>query len=296
MLDGGSVELSNELRARLAELEQVWSRFLVDSEVSALNRAAGSPVIVGHDTINLIVHAEAAWRLTEGWFDPLMLDELEALGYDRDHHSLEPVVEPAPWLTPAPTDSPQRHSPMADLVIDQPLKLVVLPPGCRFDPGGIGKGLAADILVEMACEEGARGVLVDLGGDLRVGGEWFGSTIWPALVAHPVERQRDLVELRIGGGALATSSRLRRQWAAHGRIAHHLLDPHTAEPSNGELVAVTVHAGTCWYAEALAKAVLLAGPEAGTEFINNSDTGAIMYGESGDVTVAGRLSIERLEP
>ncbi len=296
LLDGGPVELPSTLQERLGQLERAWSRFLPDSEVSALNRSAGVPVIVGADTLRLIVHAEAAWRFTEGWFDPMMLDALEALGYDRDHRSLATVDPSAPWTTPRPADAPERRSPMVDLEIDEPLHLVVLPVGCRFDPGGLGKGLAADMLVDLAMESGADGVLVDLGGDLRVGGRWFGNPVWPALVAHPVEPQRDLAELRIAGGALATSSRLRRRWTHGEGVVHHLLDPHTEQPSTTELMAVTVHAGTAWYGEAVAKACLLAGPTEGGELIKNSKTAAILYGEDGDVTVVGNLEIERLEP
>ena len=261
-----------------------------------LNRAAGSPVIVGADTLRLIVHAEAAWRLTDGWFDPLMLDALESFGYDRDHRSLRTVHPSAPWTTERPASTPVRESAMADLEIDEPLQLVVLPEGCRFDPGGIGKGLAADILVAAAMEAGVDGVLVDLGGDLRVGGTWFGNPAWPALVAHPVQSQRDLAELRLGGGALATSSSLRRRWNNGDQVVHHLLDPHTGAPSVSEILAVTVHAGAAWYAEAVAKACLLAGRAQAVELIDNSHTAAIMYAEGGDVTVVGDLEIERLEP
>jgi len=296
MLDGGPVGLLETLRHRLGELEGAWSRFIDDSEISALNRATGSPVIVGADTLRLIVHAEAAWRLTDGWFDPLMLDALESLGYDRDHRSLRTVDPSVPWTTRRPASTPIRESAMADLEIDEPLRLVVLPEVCRFDPGGIGKGLAADILVGVAMEAGVDGVLVDLGGDLRVGGAWFGNPVWPAVVAHPVQSQRDLAELRLAGGALATSSSLRRRWTNDDEVVHHLLDPHTGAPSISEILAVTVHAGAAWYAEALAKACLLAGPTEAGELIKNSHTAAIMYEEGGAVTVVGDLEIERLEP
>ena len=45
-----------------------------------------------------------------------------------------------------------------------------LPAGAGFDPGGIGKGLAADLAVAEALTEGAAGVCVNLGGDVRLEG------------------------------------------------------------------------------------------------------------------------------
>ena len=48
---------------------------------------------------------------------------------------------------------------------------VRLPAGLGFDPGGIGKGLAADLVSDELVRAGADGVCVNLGGDLRVRGE-----------------------------------------------------------------------------------------------------------------------------
>ena len=42
--------------------------------------------------------------------------------------------------------------------------------GVGFDPGGIGKGLAADLVATAAVDLGADGAMVSLGGDLRVAG------------------------------------------------------------------------------------------------------------------------------
>ena len=44
---------------------------------------------------------------------------------------------------------------------------VALPVGTGFDPGGIGKGLAADIVVDELVAEGAAGMCINLGGDVR---------------------------------------------------------------------------------------------------------------------------------
>ena len=61
-------------------------------------------------------------------------------------------------------------------------------------------------------------------------------------------------------GAVATSSRLLRRWQTTAGEAHHLIDPTTGHPVQTEVVAATVVAGEAWWAEALSKAVFLAGP------------------------------------
>jgi len=291
-------DLTDRLRTRLEELEAAWSRFRQESEISVLNDHPGLPVLVGPDTLRLTVHAEAAWRLTRGWFDPLMLTELMALGYDRDHHDL-PAAPPwrpdaSTFASEAPLDG--RVSRMPEMEIDQPLGLVSIPPGTTFDPGGLGKGLAADMLVEEALDHDVDGILVDLGGDIRMAGTWYGNGLWPAIVGHPQDRTRDLAEIRLAAGGLATSSLLRRRWQGPAGPVHHVLDPATAAPAASDVVAVTVHAGATWFAEAIAKAVLVAGRVAGAALIEESQTAGMIVDVTGEVDVVGPLDVRSLTP
>ena len=102
----------------------------------------------------------------------------------------------------------------------------------------------------------AAGGVVDLGGDLRVWGKApAGAPGWPIAV-EDVRSGRHAALLGLAAGAVATSTVLRRRWQVGERRAHHLIDPATGRPSDGELVAVTVVAGEATGAEVLAKAAL----------------------------------------
>src|SRR4051794_26315561 len=48
---GGPAGLAAEARRRIDDLERRWSRFLPDSEVSALTQHAGTPVAVSTETV-----------------------------------------------------------------------------------------------------------------------------------------------------------------------------------------------------------------------------------------------------
>ncbi len=82
--------------AHIEVLEGHWSRFRPDSEISALNRHSGAPVVVSSDTIELVAHAIAAWQLTNGRFDPTVGATLVALGYDRDFTEMTRTPFPSP--------------------------------------------------------------------------------------------------------------------------------------------------------------------------------------------------------
>lgn len=252
MVVGGPAGAPAQARGRIEQLEARWSRFRPDSEVSRLNRAGGRPVHVSADTATLVDRALAGRRATAGRFDPMVLDALMAAGYDRSFELLGSA----------------RGG------------IVALAPGAGFDPGGIGKGLAADMVVEELLADGAEGACVNLGGDLRV----EGAGPWPVDVADPFDSRRPpLVRLALDAGGVATSSRLRRAWEEDGKRGHHLIDPTTGRPADTGVAAVTVITGEAWRAEVLAKAALLAGVGGALELLRSMRAAGVVIDDDGTV-------------
>lgn len=241
----GDPDLADAAQARLEELEAAWSRFRDDSDVARLNGAGGTPLAVAAETVTLVETAVTAWAATGGAFDPTLYDALVAAGYDRTFVDLpaDAAARPSPGPSPG----------CAGIVIDRAAGTVRLPSGVRLDPGGIGKGLAADIVVEELGHR-AAGLCVDVGGDLRVSGIAPMGGAWHV----GVDAVGGLV-LRLTGGAVATSSTARRTWRSGGVRRHHLLDPSTGQVAATGLQTVTVVAGEGWWAQATATAALL-GP------------------------------------
>jgi len=247
---GGPASLAREAEHRIADLERRWSRFDDRSEVSALTRHAGSPVVVSSETRELVERAVTAWNMTGGLFDPTMLGALVRAGYDRTFEE----------LGRARTGRATNLGSGADR-IEVVANTVRLPHGTGFDPGGIGKGLAADIVTDELRAAGADGVCVNLGGDVRVEGTGPAGNGWTVAVQYP-HRARPLAQLGVVAGAVATSTTLRRRWRVDGQTRHHLIDPATGQPSVSDLTFVTVVGGHAWTAEVFAKAVLLGGAPA----------------------------------
>lgn len=269
---GGPRSLALEAQHRIEDLERRWSRFDSQSEVSALTRDAGSPVVVSPETLELVERALAAWRLTRGHFDPTVLGPLVRAGYDRSFDELGPTT--AHGVSPLDTGAAG---------IEIVGNTVRLPERTGFDPGGIGKGLAADIVTDELRGEGATGVCVNLGGDVRVDGTSPSGEAWTIAVEHPGQHD-PLAHVGIARGAVATSTTLRRCWHVDGELHHHLIDPRTGHPSTSDLTFVTVVAGHAWVAEVLAKAVLLHGAPRQFELLTGNGAAALA------IDRAGRLS------
>lgn len=263
-------------QARVDELERRWSRFLPDSELSRLNAAGGGPVMVSRLTFELVRRAVDAWRETEGRFDPTVLAALEAVGYDRSFEDVprEIAAEPGP-ASPAPG--------CATIELDPLVRAVRLPRGVRLDLGGIGKGFAADLVANELRDDGAAGVCVNLGGDLRVTGEApDGAPAWVVAVEDPSGSER-FGNLVLVEGGVATSTRLRRSWRRAGRELHHLVDPASGAPAARGLASVTVLAAEAWWAEVLAKAAFVAGPADGARLIRERDATGLLVHDDGRV-------------
>jgi thiamine biosynthesis lipoprotein len=273
----GAPGLAARARRRIDELERRWSRFRPDSEISVLSARAGEWVMLSPDSVLLVERALDAWRLTVGRFDPTVLGAVIRAGYDRSFELLGPApAEGRSGLTAG----------AAGIEIDR--QRVRLPAGVGFDPGGIGKGLAADLVATETLAAGAAGVCVNLGGDLRVAGRSPDGGAWTVAVEHPSSPET-LTLLGLHDGAVATSTTLRRRWTSAGQERHHLIDPWTGEPSASDVTLAAVVTVDAWAAEVLAKAVLLRGSAQAFDLVAGLGADALTVDRTGRVRATGGL-------
>jgi len=275
LVTGGPPDALDTARSRIEQLERLWSRFLPDSEVSDLNRHPGQPREVSDETRLLVAKAVEAWAASGGAFDPTVLGTLVAAGYDR---SFELIGEQG---TGPAVELPTSLALVGCTDIELDGRSVRLPPGTGFDPGGIGKGLAADLVVEELRAGGAAGACVNLGGDLRVSGEGSDGGPWIVDIEAP-GRSAPLARIALTEGAVATSTTLRRRWGADG-TRHHLIDPATGAPSASDLTLASVVAGAAWLAEVHAKTVLLRGAPHQFDLVDGTGTEALSLDGHGRV-------------
>jgi thiamine biosynthesis lipoprotein len=151
---------------------------------------------------------------------------------------------------------------------------VRLPPEVGLDLGGIAKGWTVDLAAAGALDAGLAWALVAAGGDLAIVGD---APVLEIPIEDPETLERPMATLRLGRGALATSSVAKRAW---GRDLHHVIDPRTGAPLRSDTVQATVWAPTCAEAEVLATWALLRGPDAANQL------SCAIVASSGDVIVS----------
>jgi FAD:protein FMN transferase len=269
-------DLARDAVRRLDHLEQRWSRFLPGSDITRLNRHPGIPIPVDPDTLALIAAMIDGWRLTHGRYDPTLLPALAAAGYAAS-------IDNPGATTLLPADTTGGAAGLLDITVDRTAGTVTLPPGLTLDPGGIGKGLAADLVVGQLLDHGAAGALVSIGGDLAMAGQAPHPGGWFVTVEDPLAPPNELATLAVTAGGVCTSSTQSRRWRHHDHTRHHLIDPTTGGQADTDLAAVTVIAGAGWLAEAHATAALLAGSSHAISYLDGN-------GLSGIITTTGGVT------
>ena len=237
--------------AQVREYEERFSRFRPDSELSRLNESLQEQVPVDEELGGLLARSVEYARISGGLFDPVVLNDLLALGYDR-------TFEEVRTQTDGKTSAQGPRFRWRDISVDAAGRTVVRPFGARIDLGGIAKGAAVDAaMVEL---NRYPGVLVDVGGDIRVRGRPDDADSWIIAVEDGQKNNGALGYIRLRDGAVATSSLRKRRWVHNGEAVHHIIDPRSGQPARSDVLQCSVIADTTEHAEVAAKVGFIRGP------------------------------------
>lgn len=145
----------------------------------------------------------------------------------------------------------------------------------RLDLSAIAKGFAADRMGAYLDGQGIRNYLIDIGGELRAGGRNDRKTAWRIGIERPEPGRRAVQRVvELSDRAIATSGDYRNFFEAGGRRFSHTIDPRSARPVDQGLASVTVVHERTMSADAIATALMVAGPERGFELARQSGIAA----------------------
>ena len=247
----------------VAEFDHACSRFREDSELSAVNAAAGAAVRVGPVLLDAVTVALRAARLTGGDVDPTVGRALISLGYDRDFAALS-YRDSGP--APSRSSAPPRVASVPGwrtVTVDSERSTVRVPGGVSLDLGATAKALAADRAAAEASAAAGCGVLVSFGGDLTIAGP-APPEGWRIRVTDDHRAGFDAPGqwISLSSGGLATSSTAVRRWRTGAGTAHHLIDPLTGGSADSVWRTVSVCAGSCLDANIASTATIVRGEKA----------------------------------
>jgi thiamine biosynthesis lipoprotein len=224
--------------AELDQIDRACSRFREDSELTALNHAAGHPFAASALLLDAIDVSLRAARLTEGDLDPTVGSTMRALGYDRDFGQV-PRASGGVLTVHAVRD-------WRRIRVDRDAMTVTSPVGAEIERGATAKAWAADRAAAAAARTVNRGILLSLGGDIATAGP-APAAGWPVRIAdsHAAAADAPGVTITITSGGLATSSTTVRRWTRGGVVLHHIVDPATGLPAPEVWRTASVAAAAC---------------------------------------------------
>jgi len=233
------------------------SRYRADSELSALNQKAGKgPVNVSDGLFKVLQKAREVSELSEGAFDVTF----GSVGYLYDFRAgKQPTDEQvATGLT---------RVNFRDVVLDVSGQTVAFrQPGMLVDLGGIAKGYAVDLGIEVLEAHGIRHARLSAGGDMRLLGDKRGRP-WYVGIRDPRSGNDNAVVLPLADVAVSTSGDYERFFVDDaGERVHHILSPSTGRSVKG-VQSVTIIGDDALTTDGLSTAVFVLGPEKGLKMV-----------------------------
>lgn len=258
----------------LDDLDHKLSTYKPDSELNRFNRhPVGQLFSASDDFYQVLEVAGRVYRLSGGAFDPTVRPLVDLWGFG-----------PVDTGDRVPEDS-EITALLGEIGFDR-IELaagnqVIRRAPVTLDLSAVAKGFIVD---RLAAELRARGIddyMVEIGGEIRVGGRRADGGPWRIAVEAPagggVERVLELSDIGV-----ATSGDYRNYFERDGERYSHTIDPRSGRPIRHRLASVTVLAPTAAEADALATALMVMGPAQGADFAAANELAALLLVKEGD--------------
>jgi thiamine biosynthesis lipoprotein len=245
----GARDAATAAFARIAALEQIFSDYRQDSEVSRLGARPREWVPVSAELFRVMETAIDVARATEGAFDPTV-GPLVALWREARRTKRLPAPD---VLAAARSRTGWRL-----VTLDREARAIRLDAaGMRLDPGGIAKGyILQEALATLAASSAPR-AMVEAGGDIAAGDAPPGRDGW-RIAAPGAGAAFAARAARLTRASLATSGPTSQFVEIDGIRYSHVVDPRTGLGLTHDLVARVI-APDGAVADALATALTVLG-------------------------------------
>ena len=169
-----------------------------------------------------------------------------------------------------------------------------MPEGGKVNFNAIAQGYSCDVVARVLDGWGSENYMVSLGGELVCRGLSARGDEWRVWIDRPQDGNNDSGVLKqdvitITDCSLVTSGNYRKFYVVDGQKYSHTIDPNTGRPVTHDLLSATVLAEDGATADALATALMVAGPEKGrkmaSDWISRGRGVYLVYGSQDDMKV-----------
>ncbi len=279
--------------------ENMISRTVEGSDIWQINHAAGNPVPVHDETLELLQSALSYAELTNGQIDPTIATLSALWNFSENNAAQGSAIIPADAAIQEALSHVDYHA----IQIDENTKTVTLTdPEASIDLGFIAKGYIADQMRTQLLSCNVEHALIDLGGNiLAIGGKPDSNgqiTDFRIGVRKPFSADGEtLVVLPLKDKSVVSSGNYERYFEKDGTIYHHILDTSTGYPIQNHLYQVTILSDSSLEGDALSTTCYVLGLEKGMQLIESiPHVEAIFVTDDDELHYSSGIPSETAEP
>ena len=271
-------ELKQDIKHTFHDINLTMSTYLPDSELSRFNRYTGIDWVSISEPLGVVL-AEAVnvSELSNGAYDVTVGPLVNLWGFG-------PGKESPGIPSEADIQTLVQRTGFRMIELDEPgQRARKTNPALYIDLSSLAKGYAVDRVTELLVNRGIDDYLVEVGGELKLGGGRANGEMWNIAVEKPEAGIRAIEQvLQLTDVAVATSGDYRNFFESGGLRYSHTIDPRTGRPVSHALVSVTVLDASAMRADALATALMVLGPDEGFQLASKHQLTVLFINKRGE--------------
>jgi FAD:protein FMN transferase len=281
--------LQEKIDEKLDEINHCMSTYRSDSQISRFNslKKVNEKFAVSEDFLEVLWVSRTVYQLTDGAWDGTVKPLVSLWGF---------MSEKLPTTIPDKNEINKILPKIGfdKIVISDDGYILKKDPEITLDLASIAKGHGIDRISELLLKNGFKNFIVEIGGDLYAAGRNQGNILWRAGINMP-DKNSPFDEvykvITLTDMAMATSGDYRNLIEIDGKKYSHIIDPKTGYPVQNQVVSATITAETCAFADGLATAVMVMGPEKSLGLINRlKNVEGLIISRNHDGTISDHLS------
>ena len=261
--------LDDSVRSVLQAVDNSASVFNPRSLISAINRNDSNVVA---DTILRKLFTESVMinKSTHGAFDPTVGPLVDLWGFGPSNALHRDSITPP---SAALVDSVRRMVGIAECSMSPTGIIQKKDPATQFNFSAIAKGYACDLVAAMLERNGVKDYMVEIGGEVMVGGISSRHQDWRVMIDAPIPSTDTIIHdgmavISLSDGAVATSGNYRNYHYTDSTVVGHTIDPVTGYPVTTRVLSVSVVAPDCITADAYATACMVLPMDSARAILN----------------------------
>ncbi|MFO7820499.1 MAG: FAD:protein FMN transferase [Lentisphaeria bacterium] len=260
---------ADKIYAKLEKVNSKLNLFDKSSELSRLNKNAYfHPVKCSPRLWDALITARRAYRLTDGAFDISIGALMDVWGFHHSRNTYPTKDEVKKALQACGLDKVKFNESARTIRFQHP--------DMYLDFGGIAKGYALDIAVDIARRQGIESGIIDLGGNLYC----FprpppGQKTYKIGLKNPLDPASILQVIPARNRTIATSGNYENNRIIDGKEVHHILNPQTGYPVD-RIAGVTVITSQSWLSDVFSTAIFIGGDKMVERLRQQDDSRAVL--------------------